>query len=114
MPYVKLQTNLEMDAEQSVAVIKKLSTYTAEILGKPESSVQAVMDPVPHIIFGGREQASAFIDLRSVGLTGEKTPDVAARLGEFLQNELGIGPDMAYIAFTNISREMWGFKGCTL
>ena len=114
MPYVKLQTNLEMDAEKSLAVIKKLSAHTAEILGKPESSVQAVLEPVPHIIFGGREQISAFIDLRSVGLGGDKTPEVAARLGEFLQNELAIGPDKAYIAFTNISRDMWGFKGSTL
>lgn len=111
MPYVKIQTNQDINNRKDV--LKKLSKTSAEAIGKPETYVMTAFDPKTEMTFGGTEDPAAFIQCKSIGLSGNQTKNISSALCDFCEKELGISGDRVYIEFAGADGSMWGWKGGT-
>ena len=111
MPYIKVQTNQAVEAEQGL--LKKLSAEIAEKLGKPESYVMTAMEADLKMTFGGSTEKTAFVEVNSIGLKQSMTAELSKFICEFLEKELGIDKDRIYIKFSDVPRVMWGWDGNT-
>ncbi len=111
MPYIKIQTNSEVS--NSTDFLKKLSALSAEKIGKPESYVMTALDPKTDMTFGGSDEPAAFIECKSIGLSGGQTKALSAALCSFCESELGIPQARVYIEFAGSPGNMWGWKGGT-
>jgi phenylpyruvate tautomerase PptA (4-oxalocrotonate tautomerase family) len=111
MPYIKIQTNSEVSNRTDF--LKKLSALSAEKIGKPESYVMTALDPKTDMTFGGSGEPAAFIECKSIGLSGGQTKTLSSALCSFCESELGIPQDRVYIEFAGSPGNMWGWKGGT-
>lgn len=113
MPYLAIQTNQKLNADQSSALLQKTSQTVSEILGKPESYVMvAIQDALP-MLFAGKPDPAAYLQLKSLGLPESSTADFSRALCEVINKELGIAPDRIYIEFSGPERHMWGWNSKT-
>lgn len=111
MPYFKIQSNEELlHADQ---LIGKASKLIAETLGKPEKYVMVSLEEKVPMMFGGRTNPVIFCELKSIGLPGDKTKEISAKLCTFLSKETGVEAERIYIEFSNAERNMWGWNGST-
>lgn len=108
MPFIKVETNVRVADE--AGCLKGLSALAAELLGKPESYVLAVLEPDKRLSFGGAADPAAFVTLDSIGLPEARTPELSAALCDFLDRELAIPAARVYIAFGNIERHLFGWN----
>jgi phenylpyruvate tautomerase PptA (4-oxalocrotonate tautomerase family) len=113
MPYVKIQTNVDIDADQREQLLKTVSNATAEQLGKPERYVMVAMDPTLPMLFAGSNAPLAYLELKSIGLPEDKTSVLSDALCSLIYKELGIDKERIYIEFANAPRSMWGWNGGT-
>lgn len=111
MPYVKIQTNQAVD--DKAGLLKKLSKVSAEAIGKPENYVMTACDPQTEMTFGGTADPAAFIQCKSIGLSGSQTKNISSALCTFCQKELNVPEDRVYIEFAGAEGSMWGWKGST-
>ncbi|WP_319584444.1 phenylpyruvate tautomerase MIF-related protein [uncultured Pseudodesulfovibrio sp.] len=111
MPFIKVETNI--DVSDKAACLKGLSALAAEMLGKPESYVLAVLEPGKSLSFGGTVEPAAFVTLDSIGLPEDRTPEFSASICAFLTRELGVQANRVYIAFGDIQRHLFGWDGGT-
>jgi hypothetical protein len=111
MPFIKVETNVAVPGE--AACLKGLSALAADILGKPESYVLAVLEPEKKLLFGGTADPAAFVSLDSIGLPEDRTAQFSTAICEFLKRELSIPGNRVYIAFGNIQRHLFGWDGGT-
>ena len=111
MPYVRIQTNREI--EDKSGTLKKLSAAAAAALGKPESYVQTAFDARTEMTFGGSDAPTAFIQCKSIGLTDSRTAAVSEALCAFCESELSVPKDRVYIEFVGAVGSMWGWRGST-
>lgn len=111
MPFIKVETNVAVSDEN--ACLKAISALAADILGKPESYVLAVLEPGKRLLFGGTPEPAAFVTLDSIGLPEARTPELSAAVCGFLNRELAIPSNRVYIAFGNIERNLFGWDGRT-
>lgn len=113
MPYLAIQTNQRLDAEQTAALLQKSSKTVSEILGKPESYVMvAIQDAVP-MLFAGKPDPTAYLQLKSLGLPESSTADFSRALCEVINQQLAIAPERIYIEFSGPERHMWGWNNNT-
>ncbi|MFQ5487064.1 MAG: phenylpyruvate tautomerase MIF-related protein [Gammaproteobacteria bacterium] len=113
MPYLKIQTNTEIPAGKEEAVMKRLSGAVAEALGKPERYVMVALENTTPMLFGGTVAPCAYLELKSIGLPEELTPQLSLMLCETVAAELNIPGDRIYIEFANAVRHLWGWNGGT-
>ena len=113
MPYLKLDTNLELDNKTTQDLISKSSVKLATLLGKPESYVLIHINSGQTMMIAGSTDPLAYIELKSIGLTRDQTPSLSTLLCEFIAEELNIPANRIYIEFTDIPREMWGWDNRT-
>lgn len=111
MPLLKIQTNIEIAPEQRLPLMKKASARVADLLGKPEGYVMISLEAESALLFAGSEQPSAYLELKSIGLSGERTKGLSAELCQLVSTELTISPDRIYIEFHDAPRNMWGWNG---
>lgn len=111
MPFIKVETNVHVD--EAAVVNKGLSTLAADMLGKPESYVMAVLEPGKNLVFGGSNDPAAYVTLDSIGLPESKTSDFSAIICAFLEDTLEVPADRIYIAFGDIQRNLFGWDGKT-
>jgi phenylpyruvate tautomerase len=111
MPYVKIQTNQTIG--DTAGMLKKLSKVSAEAIGKPETYVMTACDPKTEMTFGGTDAPAAFLQCKSIGLSGSQTKNISSALCNFCEKELQIPPDRVYIEFAGAEGSMWGWKGST-
>jgi len=114
MPFLKLETNVALEQEQAKTLVHGLSVLAADMLGKPESAVLAVVEPDKIMSFGGTDAPTAFVTLKSVGFPEDKAGWFSATICAFLEDSLSIPPDRVYIAFNDIRRSMIGWNSDTL
>lgn len=113
MPMVGLQTSAKLSEEQKQGLLKGLSSYTAQTLGKPERYVMVVGQPAS-ILMAGTDQPAAFVEVRSIGgLSGDVTRTLSAGICRILKEEAGIEGDCVYINFMDIAADAWGWNGST-
>lgn len=111
MPYLKIQTNKQIDNKEDI--IKKASGIVAEELEKSEKYVMVALDPEFKMSFGGSLEPTVFIQLKSIGLPEAKTKNISAALCSLVEEELGIPKDRVYIEFTDVNHSFWGWNGST-
>ncbi|WP_316899664.1 phenylpyruvate tautomerase MIF-related protein [Pseudodesulfovibrio indicus] len=111
MPFIKVETNVRV--EDQAACLKKISALAADILGKPESYVMAVLEPEKPLLYGGTDDPAAYVSLGSIGLPESRTPELSAAICGFLNAELAISQNRIYIAFADIQRHLFGWDGRT-
>ncbi|NOX42527.1 MAG: hypothetical protein GXP19_02155 [Gammaproteobacteria bacterium] len=113
MPYLKIQTNVSIDIDQKNMLLSKASQLVAEILSKPEKYVIAVIENNPSMLFDGKNDPLAYLELKSIGLPETKTSSFSQALCDLIYQELNINKDRIYIEFSNADRHMWGWNGAT-
>jgi phenylpyruvate tautomerase PptA (4-oxalocrotonate tautomerase family) len=113
MPYLKIQTNVNVPENRMKSTMAKLSQLTAKQLGKPESYVMVALQPGIAMMLGGNPDPLAFVELKSIGLPESKTSSLSKAICEALESELNIRKDRIYIEFANADGGMWGWNGGT-
>ena len=113
MPYLNIETNERYEEIAVQEFLKKVSAFTAKLLGKPEQWLMASVSQGVPMIFGGTTQPTAFVALKSIGLSQERCADLARSLCDFMAKELGMPPDRIYIEFRDLNGKMFGWNGGT-
>lgn len=111
MPYLSVQTNVPVDDE--AGLMQRLSTATAELLGKPESYVMVHIQAGASLCFAGSHEPAAYVQLKSLGLPHAQSAAYSAAISSSLHSELGIDAARIYIEFSSPERHMWGWNGGT-
>jgi phenylpyruvate tautomerase PptA (4-oxalocrotonate tautomerase family) len=113
MPYLKIQTNQTVDGARCQAIITKASQLVARQLGKPEGYMMVTLQPGAALVFAGKPDPAAFLEMKSIGLPSSKTKAVSKMLCEFVEAELKVPKDRIYIEFADAPGAMWGWNGDT-
>lgn len=113
MPFLKLQTNVEIAPETQRELLENLSRETAGQLGKPERYVMVAVEPACAMLFAGSDAPLAYLELKSIGLPENLTPTLSEALCKQVSDTLDIAADRIYIEFANAPRQMWGWNGGT-
>lgn len=113
MPYISIQTNQSFDQSERQSLLKKVTAFAAELLGKSESKFMVHIDAGADMVFAGTDEPAAFVQLKSIGLPREKCSDYAAQISDFLERELKIPGNRAFIDFTDIDQGMFALNGKT-
>lgn len=110
MPYIRVETNVEISDENFVAELSKL---TAGNVGKPESFVMVSVHDALKMSFGGKADPCALLTLKSLGLQESLCEGLSAALSEFMGDKLGISADRIFIEMDSHSPAMFGWNGGT-
>jgi phenylpyruvate tautomerase len=113
MPYVRVQSNVAVDAATGNSLLGKISSLTASELGKPEAYVMVALEPTSPMLFAGTDAPLAYLELKSIGLPEDRTAGLSDKLCNLMQEVLGIPADRVYIEFADAPRKMWGWNGGT-
>lgn len=111
MPFVKIETNVPV--QDPALLSKKLSELSAKALGKPETYVMTACIQNTAMSFAGTDKPMAFMECKSIGLSGSQTAGISAELCAFCETELGIPKNRVYIEFFNADGGFWGWNGAT-
>jgi len=113
MPYLLIKTNAEVAAKATAPLLDKASQLVAELLAKPEAYVMVDLEAGRPMRFAASTAPLACLELKSIGLPKERTPELSAALCAFVEAELGIGKERVYIEFSDAERALWGWNGAT-
>jgi phenylpyruvate tautomerase len=113
MPLLRLQTNLDLDPEHQSALSAALSQKASEWIDKPEDYVQVILETGVTMRFGGTEDPTAFVEIRSLGFYGLNQAEISHALCDVLDAECSISPNRVFINFFDLARENWGWDGKT-
>ncbi len=112
MPFLRIQTNVDLGSEARTTIAGTSSRLVSELLGKPESFVQVQVQDNQALVFGGSDEPNAFVELRSLGLPDDLNP-LARRITESIEQQLGIASDRIFINFFDLPRAEWAWNGKT-
>ncbi len=113
MPYFSIETNQTVDPASNRELVKKTSTFIAELLGKPESYVMIAIKPGTPLIFAGSDKPAAFVRLKSIGLPKGRNTDFSEKICSFVEQELKVPPNRVFIDFKDLERDMFGWNAKT-
>jgi len=113
MPFIRVETNVQLGREDKQEFIKKFSGAAAGMLGKPESYVMVALDAEKALLFGGTNEPAAYVTLGSIGLAKETCPDLSSKLCTLMESDLSIPQNRIYIDFRDLEGKMFGFNGKT-
>ena len=113
MPFVKIQSNVELDDARREILLKAVSNLTASELGKPERYVMVAIEPTTPMLFAGSSAPTCYLELKSIGLPEAKTGALSNALSTENEKQLGVTKDRVYIEFADAPRKMWGWNGGT-
>jgi phenylpyruvate tautomerase len=113
VPLLKIETNLALPPPQRRELLRQASARTAGVLGKPERYVMVSLTHNPDMLFAGTDTPLAYLELKSIGLPGQRTGELSAALCALLEERLNIPAERIYIEFTDAERHLWGWDGGT-
>jgi len=113
MPYLKLNTNVDVSLEQSQQLLAELSGLLAKETGKPERYVMVEVLGGKGMLFGGSAESLAYLECKSIGLSSAQAKALASSIPKLLAANLSLSPDRIYIEFSNCPAEFWGWNGST-
>ncbi len=113
MPYLQIQTNIDITPSQQAALLTSASKAVSQALGKPENYIMVALHPNTPMLFAGTDKPAAYLELKSIGLSAQDTPALSQTLCAFIEETLKIPKDRVYIEFINIEGAMWGWDGRT-
>ncbi|WP_432736566.1 phenylpyruvate tautomerase MIF-related protein [Maridesulfovibrio sp. FT414] len=112
MPYVRVETNVEVGAKAD-EFVAKLSKVVSEAAGKPESYVMILFNDGLKMSFSGTLEPAALVTFKSLGLQEDRCAPIAERLCAFLARELRVHGKRVYIDFENLDGAMLGWDSRT-
>ena len=110
MPYIRIETNKEIDHTAVQETLKKTSRFVSDLLGKPDQWVMISISHGKPMMFGGSTQPTAYVEIKSIGLPEDKCPDFSRDLCGFLESEFDVPTDRTYIDFCDINGKMFGWN----
>jgi phenylpyruvate tautomerase PptA (4-oxalocrotonate tautomerase family) len=110
MPYLNIKTNQVIESKN---VISEISSFISQLLNKPERVMMVSLATNISMIFAGQSAPTAFVQLKSIGLTAEQSKEIAPKMNTFLGSVLNVPEDRIYIDMQNIDRKMFAFNGNT-
>ena len=113
MPFLKIQTNQSLQDTQQQQLLSDASQLVASELGKPENYVMVAIEPPMPMFFAGNTEPTAYLELKSIGLSENKTKDLSSALCSLITQTTNINKDRIYIEFADAPRAMWGWNGGT-
>ncbi len=113
MPYLKIQTGLDLDTAAQKKILARASALVARELGKPEGYVMVAFAPTQPMLFAGTDAPCAYLELKSIGLPKTKTGAISKSLCQLVSEEMHIPAERVYIEFANAEGPMWGWDGGT-
>lgn len=113
MPYLTLQTNQGIDANDMPAVLDAPSKGVAAALGKSENYVMIALDSAKPMFFAGNDAPAAYVELKSLGLPEDQTARFSEQLCSLVEAQIGVRRERIYIDFDAPARHMWGWNGKT-
>lgn len=113
MPYLKIQINHSLDTGKSNALLASASQLLAKELGKPERYVMVELTTNHAMLFGGANEAAAYVELKSIGLPSGQIKPLSAAISALLEHTAGIPASRVYIEFTDVKGSLWGWNGST-
>jgi len=113
MPYLKIQTNVKVEAGLKHDLLKAASQLVAKELGKPEDYVAVAIQPGEDFIFGGTDEPAAFVELKSLGFPGGKAKHLSGVICKMLKDKLQIDPGRVYIEMSDHPASFWGWNSST-
>ncbi len=113
MPYVRVETNAPLDAGARDELAGRLSALAARLTGKPERWVMVRVEAGAALLYGGSDEAAAFVEFKSIGLDATDCPTFSAALCGLLREDAGVPPERVYIEFKELPRAMFGWNGAT-
>jgi phenylpyruvate tautomerase len=112
MPLIKLQTSAKIQDKPSLAL--ELSKICAQIIRKPESYVQSIVEDDAVISLGGKIVDSAFVEVRSIGgLNSSVNKELSLAICKVLEEKIKVAPSSVYINFTDVPASNWGNNSTT-
>lgn len=93
--------------------MKAVSELVATTVGKDEAYVQVILQPTPHMTFGGNTLPTAHVDIASIGFPGGTPAELAPSFFPFFENHLGVSPERLYLSFTDLQRDHVAWNGKT-
>jgi len=112
MPLIKLQTSVKI--QDKVSLVLEFSKICAQIIRKPETYVQSIVEDDAVISMGGKVIDSAFVDVRSIGgLNPSVNKELSSAICRVLEEKAKIKPSSVYINFTDVSASSWGNNSTT-
>ena len=113
MPFLKLNTNVEISDQQASQLLGELSRLVAQQTGKPERYVMVELTGGQTMLFAGSGEPLAYLECKSIGLSAVQAKALAASLSKVLTSALPLTADRIYIEFSNCPAEFWGWNGST-
>ena len=114
MPYFSIQTSKALDKTSADDLAVKASDFISKTLGKPEAYVMTAVVHSVSMSFGGSVDAPAALAcLKSIGLQKERCADLSKAICGFLEKELGVAPDRAFIDFNPLDGGYFGWNNKT-
>lgn len=113
MPYLKLSTNVTIQADQSPKLLADFSKLLSRETGKPERYVMIELMGDQVMLFGGTSEPLAYVECKSIGLSVSQAQSMASSITAVLVSSLSLSADRVYIEFTNCSAEFWAWNGST-
>jgi len=113
MPCLKIQTNTDISDAQSAILLDRGTQIVVNELNKPLDYIQVIVEGNQAIAFGGNQEPSAFVELRSLGLPGDTPTALSAAICALLQEALNIAPARVFINFFDIEHSNWGWNSKT-
>ena len=113
MPLLRIQTNVAVSTDKADALLSQGTDLIVNVMNKPREYVQVVLGPEVAIAFAGSREASAFVELRSLGLPEDTAKLLSEKICDLLEVELAIPPARVFINFFDFPSPMWGWNGKT-
>ena len=109
MPLLKIQTSVK-EIENSLFILRKLSSEIAQIIGKPESYIMTSMENSIDMTFAGSEEPSCYVEVKSIGgLDSDNIKSISESICNILQKEIGVASNRTYIYFEDVQPHLWGW-----
>lgn len=110
MPYLQIQSDLDLSAEQRQSLLTKARELVATELGKSSAFCMVSFSSQSEILFGDTSEPSAFASLKSLGIDREQASALTKTLGSLLKSECDLSPKRFYLCCENIPRGLWGWN----
>ncbi len=111
MPYLNIQTNQSLNPEAQDKLLSEGSKLVASALGKSEDYMMVSLQDGAPMLFGGKPDPTALLELNSLGIPEGATKEICKQLCALVDSVAEIPPERVYVKFNDIQRSMWGWKG---
>ena len=114
MPFLRVETNIEYNSEIVTVFLKETTEIISKLVGKPKEYVMCRLSQFSPMSFGGNKLPSVYMEMKSVGLTGEQVKKLAPGLTELAEKYFIVPADNVYIEFNNAQAAFWSCGGAVL